>query len=98
MPKKAMITKYRNLYGISTINKLLIKYKDSYICEKYRNEIDFISVPMYHPNNEAFSNLIVFITLFVTSFNFIIGFFCLLDHFLNTDIFTNQITYTIQKQ
>ena len=49
------------------MTKLLIKYKDSYICEKYRNEIDFISVPMYHPNNEAFSNLSVFITLFVSN-------------------------------
>ncbi len=46
------------------MTKLLIKYQDSYICERYRNEIDFISVPMYHPNNEPFSNLSVFITLF----------------------------------
>ena len=45
------------------MTKLLIKYKNSYICEKYRNEIDFISIPMYHPNNESFSNLSIFITL-----------------------------------
>ena len=45
------------------MTKLLIKYKNSYICEKYRNEIDFISIPMYHPNNESFSNLSLFITL-----------------------------------
>ena len=47
--------------------KLLIKYQDSYICEKYRNEIDFIHVPMYYPNNEDFSNLSVFITLFASN-------------------------------
>lgn len=46
------------------MTKLLIKYKDSYICERYRNEIDFINIPMYHPNNEAFSNLSIFVTLF----------------------------------
>lgn len=45
------------------MTKLLIKYNNSYICEKYRNEIDFISIPMYHPNNESFSNLSIFITL-----------------------------------
>ena len=45
------------------MTKLLIKYKNSYICEKYRNEIDFINIPMYHPNNESFSNISVFITL-----------------------------------
>ena len=49
------------------MTKLLIKYKDSYICERYRNEIDFINVPMYYPNNEAFSNLSVFITLFISN-------------------------------
>ena len=49
------------------MTKLLIKYKDSYICEKYRNEIDFISIPMYYPNNESFSNLSIFITLFATN-------------------------------
>ena len=49
------------------MTKLLIKYKDSYICERYRNEIDFINVPMYYPNNEAFSNLSVFITLFASN-------------------------------
>ena len=48
------------------MTKLLIKYQDSYICEKYRNEIDFITIPMYHPNNEAFSNLSIFITLFAS--------------------------------
>lgn len=47
--------------------RLLIKYKDYYICERYRNEIDFISVPMYYPNNEAFSNLSIFITLFASN-------------------------------
>lgn len=45
------------------MTKLLIKYNNSYICEKYRNEIDFISIPMYYPNNESFSNLSIFITL-----------------------------------
>ena len=48
------------------MTKLLIKYKDSYICEKYRNEIDFISVPNYYPNNEPFSNLSIFITLLLS--------------------------------
>ena len=49
------------------MTKLLIKYRDSYICERYRNEIDFISVPMYYPNNESFSNLSIFITLFASN-------------------------------
>ena len=48
------------------MTKLLIKFKDSYICEKYRNEIDFISVPNYYPNNEPFSNLSIFITLLLS--------------------------------
>ena len=48
------------------MTKLLIKYQDSYICERYRNEIDFINIPMYHPNNEVFSNLSIFITLFTS--------------------------------
>lgn len=48
------------------MTKLLIKYNDAYICEKYRNELDFINIPMYYPNNEAFSNLSIFITLFST--------------------------------
>ena len=47
--------------------KLLIKYQDFYVCERYRNEIDFIDIPMYHPNNEAFSNLSIFITLFASN-------------------------------
>lgn len=49
------------------MTKLLIKYQDSYVCERYRNEIDFISIPTYNPNNEAFSNLSVFITLFASN-------------------------------
>ena len=49
------------------MTKLLIKYQDSYICEKSRNEIGFINIPMYYPNNEAFSNLSIFITLFATN-------------------------------
>ena len=49
------------------MTKLLIKYKGSYICERYRNEIDFINIPMYYPNNEAFSNLSIFITLLLTN-------------------------------
>ena len=49
------------------MTKLLIKYKESYICERYRNEIDFINIPMYYPNNEAFSNLSIFITLLLTN-------------------------------
>ena len=48
------------------MTKLLIKYQDSYVCEKYRNEIDFISVPMYYPDNEPFSNLSIFITLIMS--------------------------------
>ena len=48
------------------MTKLLIKYQDSYVCEKYRNEIDFISVPMYYPDNEPFSNLSIFITLLMS--------------------------------
>ncbi|MBQ2909415.1 MAG: hypothetical protein IJE53_01240 [Bacilli bacterium] len=49
------------------MTKLLIKYQDSYICEKSRNEINFINIPMYYPNNEPFSNLSIFITLFATN-------------------------------
>lgn len=49
------------------MTKLLIKYQNSYICERYRNEIDFISIPTYHPNSEPFSNLSVFITLFASN-------------------------------
>lgn len=49
------------------MTKLLIKYQDSYICERYRNEIDFISIPTYHPASEPFSNLSVFITLFASN-------------------------------
>ena len=49
------------------MTKLLIKYQDSYICEKYRNEIDFINIPMYYPNNESFSNLSIFITLLLSN-------------------------------
>ena len=49
------------------MTKLLIKYKGSYICERYRNEIDFINIPLYYPNNEAFSNLSIFITLLLTN-------------------------------
>lgn len=49
------------------MTKLLIKYQGSYICEKYRNEVDFINIPMYYPNNEPFSNLSIFITLFATN-------------------------------
>lgn len=45
------------------MTKLLIKYQNSYICERYRNEIDFISIPTYHPNGESFSNISIFITL-----------------------------------
>lgn len=45
------------------MTKLLIKYQNSYICERYRNEIDFISIPTYHPNGDSFSNISVFITL-----------------------------------
>lgn len=48
------------------MTKLLIKYQNSYICEKYRNEIDSISIPMYYPNNEPFSNLSIFITLLMS--------------------------------
>ena len=48
------------------MTKLLIKYKNSYICERFRNEIDFINIPMYHPGNEPFSNLSIFITLFAS--------------------------------
>ena len=49
------------------MTKLLIKHKGSYICERYRNEMDFINIPMYYPNNEAFSNLSIFITLLLTN-------------------------------
>lgn len=48
------------------MTKLLIKHQNSYVCEKYRNEIDFISIPMYYPNNEPFSNLSIFITLLIS--------------------------------
>ena len=43
--------------------KLLIKYQDSYICEKHLHEINYINVPSYYPNNEDFSNISIFITL-----------------------------------
>ena len=49
------------------MTKLLIKHNDSYICERYRNEIDFINIPMYYPNNESFSNLSIFITLLLSN-------------------------------
>ena len=49
------------------MTKLLIKYQDLYICEKYRNEIDFISIPTYHPDGEAFSNISIFITLLLSN-------------------------------
>ena len=49
------------------MTKLLIKYQDFYICERYRNEIDLISIPTYYPNNEVFSNLSIFITLFASN-------------------------------
>ena len=49
------------------MTKLLIKYNNSYICERYRNEIDFINIPMYYPNNESFSNLSIFITLLLSN-------------------------------
>ena len=49
------------------MTKLLVKYNESYICEKYRNEIDFINIPMYYPNNQAFSNLSIWITLFTSN-------------------------------
>lgn len=45
------------------MTKLLIKYQNSYICERYRNEIDFISIPTYHPKGDYFSNISIFITL-----------------------------------
>ena len=45
------------------MTKLLIKYQNSYICERYRNEIDFISIPTYHPKGDSFSNISIFITL-----------------------------------
>ena len=48
------------------MTELLIKHQNSYVCEKYRNEIDFISIPMYYPNNEPFSNLSIFITLLIS--------------------------------
>lgn len=49
------------------MTKLLIKYNNSYICEKYRNEIDFIHIPMYYPNNNPFSNISIFITLLASN-------------------------------
>ena len=45
------------------MTKLLIKYQNSYICERYRNEIDFIYIPIYHPKGDSFSNISIFITL-----------------------------------
>lgn len=45
------------------MTKLLIKYQNSYICERYRNEIDFIFIPTYHPKGDYFSNISIFITL-----------------------------------
>ena len=47
--------------------KLLIKYQDSYICERNLHEIDYISVPSYYPNNEDFSNISIFITLLLSN-------------------------------
>ena len=60
--------KYIKAFDISfdtddeTYDRLYIEYVN--IFEKYRNEIDFINIPMYYPNNESFSNLSIFITLF----------------------------------
>lgn len=45
------------------MTKLLIKYKEKYICSQNNNQIDFIHIPMYHPKGDYFSNISVFITL-----------------------------------
>ena len=49
------------------MTKLLIKYQNQYICEKNRNEIDFINVPKYHKDGTDFSNISIIVTLLVTS-------------------------------
>lgn len=49
------------------MTKLLIKYQNQYICEKKRNEIDFINVPKYHKDGTDFSNISIIVTLLVTS-------------------------------
>lgn len=46
--------------------KLVIKYKEKYICEKNRNYIDFIHVPQYY-DQEPFSNISIFITLLLSN-------------------------------
>lgn len=42
--------------------KLIIKFKEQFLCEIIHNEIDFIHVPIYF-DQEAFSNISIFITL-----------------------------------
>lgn len=45
---------------------LIIKYNGSYLCEKDKNIISFISVPHYYPNND-FGNISIFITLLMSN-------------------------------
>lgn len=42
--------------------KLIIKFKEKFLCEKIHNEIDFIHVPNYF-DQKPFSNISIFITL-----------------------------------
>jgi len=42
---------------------LIILYEDKLLCEKNRNEIDFIHVPHYFTNNSDFANISIFLTL-----------------------------------
>ncbi len=42
---------------------LIILYENKLLCEKNRNEIDFIHVPHYFTNNSDFANISIFLTL-----------------------------------
>ena len=46
---------------------LIIKYKGKYICQKWQNRIDFISIPPYH-SRSGFHNVDIFIPLLCHGF------------------------------
>lgn len=50
------------------MTKLLIKYENKYLCGQNNNKIDFIHIPIYHPEGTSFSNISVFITLIANGY------------------------------
>ncbi len=50
------------------MTKLLIKYENKYLCGQNNNKIDYIHIPMYHPEGTSFSNISVFITLITNGY------------------------------